>query len=218
MRPRRSGLSRRVVTSSSDSTSARDRRLGGGDLGGRHLGEILLLQHLAVGNGEAGVELDLAPFLRAASRAAREQRLLRCAGARPAASAARPAAPAAAASPSACRDNRACERRCGRPDRRARCARAASRTPHAASSRNRRALPMPAASTAAQRIEHRARPDRHAGRAQRAREIEDVLGEPALARSPAGRASLRRPQFGAQPPRSAPWPWRLRCARCRPGI
>ena len=35
-----------------------------------------------------------------------------------------------------------------------------------------------------ERIEHRARPDRHAGGAQRAREIEDVFGKTALRRRP----------------------------------
>ena len=38
----------------------RDRLLGASDLGGRHLREVLALEHLAVGHGEAGIDLDLA--------------------------------------------------------------------------------------------------------------------------------------------------------------
>ena len=115
-----------------------DRLLGGGDLGRRHLGEILLLQHLAIGHREAGVDLGLAP-VRARIRAGSRTAPPRCAARRAWAPRARPAAPAAATTPSACRERRACERRCGTPDRTAACARAASRTPHAASSRNPRA-------------------------------------------------------------------------------
>ena len=58
---------------------ARDRVLGGGDLGRAHLREVLLLQHLAVGHGEARVELDLASRARAASRPENSASWTRCA-------------------------------------------------------------------------------------------------------------------------------------------
>ncbi len=67
-----------------------------------------------------------------------------------------------------------------------------------------------------ERIEHRARPDRNAGRAQRAGEIDDVLGEAAaLSVLPSPTPPPAAPRA---PRRSAPSPWRLRCGRCRPGI
>ena len=44
-----------------------------------------------------------------------------------------------------------------------------------------------------ERIDHRAGPDRNAGRAQRAGEIEDVLGEAAAFCHSAARSSARRP-------------------------
>src|SRR6185437_5658227 len=64
-----------------------------------------------------------------------------------------------------------------------------------------------------ERVEHRARPDRHAGSAQRAREVEEVLGKPAVSlfTSPAcgggrtgkvGRGIFTRRH--APPPRSSP--------------
>ena len=37
---------------------SRDRFLGGGDLGRRHLREILLLQHFAIGDRQPRVDLD----------------------------------------------------------------------------------------------------------------------------------------------------------------
>ena len=77
------------------------------------------------------------------------------------------------------RDSRACGRRCGTPGRTGSNARAASRTPRAASSRNPRASPTRATLTRRERIEHRAGTDRNAGGAQRAREVEDVFGEAA---------------------------------------
>ena len=166
-----------------------DRVLGGGDLGRRHLREVLLCSS------------SRSETVRRASTStsrlrplglveAREQRLLDALGARASASPPRAAAPAAAWRPAACRDRRAGGRRCGTPGRTAASARGASRTPHAGSSRNprgcRRRRPRPP-----QRIEHRARPDRNAGRAQRAGEIDDVLGE-AAAFAPSRRPSWRR--------------------------
>ncbi len=154
-----------------------DRLLGGGDLGRRHLREVLLLQHLAVGHGQPRVDLDVGrrPLLLAEIG---EQRLLDAlrAGLRLLLLAL--AAPAAASRPAACRDSRGGGRRCGTPGRTAASARAASRTPRAASSRNPRACrrrpPAPR-----QRIQHRAGTDRNTGGPQRAREVDDVLGEPA---------------------------------------
>ena len=70
-----------------------------------------------------------------------------------------------------------------------------------------------------ERIEHRAGPDRNAGGAQRAREIDDVLGEPAvrLARVDAWQRSLRRAQLRAHLVEQLLGLARLRAARCRPG-
>ena len=146
-----------------------DRLLGGGDLGRRHLREVLALQQLAVGDGEARVDLVLG-LGRARSRAGR-----RTAPPRPAARRAwaapprRAAAPAASARRAACRDSRGGGRRCGTPGRTAACARAASRTPRAASSRSprgcRRRRP---ARPRAHRAPRRARPESRQ-RAARAR-------------------------------------------------
>ena len=115
---------------------ALDRVLGLRDLGRAHLREVLLLQHLAVGHGEARVELDL--LLLALDLLARPGTARRARAARPAA---RWPAPARRSSPatssrSAVRDSRACERKSGTPGRTAPNARGASRTPHAASSRS----------------------------------------------------------------------------------
>ena len=52
-----------------------DRGLGGGDLGGRHLREVLLLQQLAVGHREPGVDLDVAGVALELAQP-REQRVL----------------------------------------------------------------------------------------------------------------------------------------------
>ncbi len=117
------------------------RLLGRGDLGAGHLREIFVLQHLAVGHGHARVELDLALLFAACRRGRRTAPHAR-ASRRPAAPAA-PPAPAAASSPAADRYSRGGGRRCGTPDRTGSNVRAASRTPHAASSRNRRACRRP---------------------------------------------------------------------------
>ena len=61
--PRRLGGRRRVRTCIERQRQARDRFLGGGDLGRRHLREILLLQHLAVGDGQPRIDLDFAIVL-----------------------------------------------------------------------------------------------------------------------------------------------------------
>ena len=78
-----------------------DRVLGGGDLGRRHLREILLLQHLAVGHREPRVDLDLR-LLALALRRRRRTAPPACAARPAAASASRAPAPAAASPPSAC--------------------------------------------------------------------------------------------------------------------
>ena len=131
--PRRSASTMRLIAS-----------LACGDLGRAHLREVLLLQHLAVGHGEARVELDL--LLLALDLLARPENSAsstRCAGLR----LVRPA-PARRSSPatssrSAVRDSRACGRKSGTPGRTAPNARAASRTPRAASSRNPRLCRRP---------------------------------------------------------------------------
>ena len=80
---------------------------------------------------------------------------------------------------SAFRYSRACGKRCGRPDRIKACARAASRTPRAASSRNRRGRrPARPARLPARRAPRRAH--RNPGGAQRPREVEDIFGEAAF--------------------------------------
>ena len=135
------------------------RLLGGGDLGVRHLREIFLLQHFAVGHRHAGVELDLALFLQLVVEAG-EQCLMHARGAGLRAAAAAPTAPAASSSPTADRYSRGGGRKCETPDRTAPNARAASRTPRAASSKNHRACrrrrPSP---LRAHRALRRARPE-----------------------------------------------------------
>ena len=60
---------------------ALDRVLGGRDLRRRHLREVLLLQHLAVGHGETRVDIELRRLALALAEV-REQRLLHALGAR----------------------------------------------------------------------------------------------------------------------------------------
>ena len=68
-----------------------------------------------------------------------------------------------------------------------------------------------------QRIEHRAGPDRNAGRAQRAREVEDVFGEAAFGLTSAMTATPP-PAAPTSPRRAAPSPCCRRAGRCRPDI
>ena len=152
---------------------ARDRLLGGGDLCRGHLREIFFLQHLAVGDGQPSVDLHLG-FILAPVEAA-EQRLLDALRAR--------------------------RRRLWRARRRARqhggdqlldIAALAEENAEGLIEQNRMLVPLhehrvqrPVEILAVadlrdlhgfQRIEHGAGPDRNAGRAQRAREVEDVFG------------------------------------------
>ena len=127
-------------------------------------------------------------------------------------------APAAPSRRSAGRDSRACGRRCGRPDRTARYARAASRTPRAASNRHPRACrrPPPRA-LRAHRAPRRGRPE-FRPRAAHGRS-RGCFRRGGLRRL----RSLRRDRLTpppATPPahcRAAPSPCCLRAARCRPG-
>ena len=162
---------------SSGSAMLRDRVLGLRDLGRAHLREVLLLQHLAVGHREPRVEFDCSCFLRLSVvlRAANSASCTRCdAG----------GGFFLAWSGSGdqhrsmlLRYSRAARKNSRTPGRTASNARAASRTPHAASSRNRRACRCSISLQRVQRIEHRARPDRNAGGAQRARKVDDVVGD-----------------------------------------
>ena len=158
----------------------RDRLLGGGDLGRGHLREILLLQHFAVGHGQPRVDLDFGLVLA----------LVRARRTAPPGCAARPAAALSARRRGVLRQHRGDqlfdiaalaeenaeglveqhrvlvplhEHRVQRP----------VEILAVADARDAHALPA-----------HRARagPDRNAGRAQRAREVEDVFGEAALCR------------------------------------
>ena len=116
-----------------------DRVLGGGDLRRAHLREILFLQHLAIGHGEARVDLELAASLLAACRSAgNSASWTRCAPGLGCSGCVRRRL-RQQSSHAACRDSRALARKCGTPDRTGTSARAASRTPRAASSRNPRA-------------------------------------------------------------------------------
>ena len=155
----------------------RDGLLGGRDLGRGHLREVLLLQHLAVGDGEPRVDLDLALVL--ALLGAGKQRVLDALRAR-------------------LRRLRRDRRRVGQHggddllDQPA----LAEEDAEGLVEQNRVLVPLhehgmqrPVEVVAIadarhlqgfQRIEHRAGPDRHAGRAQRTREVEDVLGEAAF--------------------------------------
>ena len=146
--PRQSGSTSRFIASLAAAISA-----------ARHLREILVLQHFAVRHRHARVELDLALLL-AACRPAPENSAS-CTRVAPACGASRrPPAPAAASCRSADRYSRGGGRRCGTPDRTAPNARGASRTPHAASSKNRRGCrrrrPSP---LRAHRAPRRARPE-----------------------------------------------------------
>ena len=138
-----------------------DRVLGGGDLGRRHLREILLLQHLAVGDREARVDLELRLLVASRSPLARRTA--------PPRRAARRACGASASRGGACGNSDGdqlveigalARRTGGTPDRTAANARAASRTPHAASSRNPRACRRRRlARRRAHRAPRRARPE-----------------------------------------------------------
>ena len=177
--PRACGASRRVRTSASGRTQPLHRLLRGGDLGAGHLREILVLQHLAVGHRHAGIELDLALFF---------QLVVEAGDTAPHGRAWRP--PAAAAAP----------RRRLRQHHRHQLidiAAAAKKDAERLVEQHRMLVPLDehrmqrpveilAGADAGglhrfQRIEHRARPDRNAGRAQRAGEIHDVFGEAAVA-------------------------------------
>ena len=126
----------------------------------------------------------------------------------------------AASRRSASRYSRACGRKCGTPGRTRSCARAASRTPHAASSRNprgrrrgrRRALP-------AHRAPRPARPECRR-RAARARS-RGCFRRGGLLRvmTSFGHEQLTPPRAApTSPRRAAPSPWCRRAGRCRPGI
>ena len=174
--PRGCGASRRVRTSAQRHDQPLHRLFGGGDLGARHLREILPLQHFAVGHRHARVELDLALFLELVVEAG-EQRLMhaRRAGLR-----------------------RLRRRRRLRQHHRQQLIDIAAAAEEDAKRlieqhrvlvplhehRVQRPVKIVARADAGrlhrfERIEHRAGPDRNAGRAQRAGEVDDVLGEPA---------------------------------------
>ena len=156
---------------------ASDCLLGGGDLGGGHLREVLLLQHLAVGHGQARVDFDFG-FIVAPIEPA-EQRFLDALRAR--------------------RRRFGLAERCAwqhRGDQFLDIAALAKKDAKGLIEQNGVLVPLhkyrvqrPIEIVAVadlrhlhgfQRIEHAARADRQAGRAQRPREVEDVFGEAAF--------------------------------------
>ena len=175
--PRRLAASRRVRRKVERQRQPRDRLLGLGDLGCRHLREILFLQHLAVGHRQSRVDLDFGLVLALVEAA--EQRLLNALRAR--------------------------RRRLGRSRRRARqhggdqlldIAALAEENAEGLVEQQRVLVslhehrvqrPVEILAVAdmrnvkrLQRVKHRARPDGEARRAQRAREVEDVFRKAAL--------------------------------------
>ena len=182
MRPCAARFSRRVFSRSSGSTSAASARFACGDLGVRHLREILALQHLARRDGELRVDLDLGLLVVAARRSAPSASRARVSP-RPRASPSRPA--------SAARPARACaiifsiSPRCA-PEQLER--RVEERAMLALLHEDGMERPVEIVARAdagrlhrADRIDHRGRADGQPGFAQRAGEIDDVVGDPAAA-------------------------------------
>ena len=205
------------------------RRLGGGDLGIASSARSLFSAALRGRRPSCRVSSSISLFFFELVVEAGEQRLVDARRAGLAAAAASPA-PAAASSPSTDRYSRGGGRKCGTPDRTAPNARAASRTPRAASSKNPRACRCPPSFTASSASSTAPGPTgMPAARSARAKyrmfsAAGRLLVRRSLIRRHAG-LQFQRVQHRYSAARSSDFTsssssltFSLRAARCRPGI